>query len=238
MTLSAHQPAYLPWLGYFNKIARSDVFVILDDVAFEKGSFINRNRIKTPQGVQWLTVPVKSHGKPRIKDTAIDGHGWHYKHITTLHQNYRKSPWYGNYAMFMDGLICGLVRETLRDVNYLTAALLQVLGIRPPATVSEGEASPAIWFQSTEGVGGAKQDLILNLCRHFGADRFLFGSEGRGYADVEWFRKHGVECEFQDYHTPEYPQLYGEFVPDLSVVDALFNVGPERTREMIMGGNR
>ena len=225
MTLSAHQPAYLPWLGYFNKIAQADIFVILDDVQYEKNSFINRNRIKTPQGVQWLTVPVHGKGKPVIKDTLIANDRWRDKHVRSIEQSYSRAPYFDEMFEWIEGtyrLPPPYLWQKLADVEYLLALILKAMNM-----------SPAIADQSDIGVGGVKQDLILNLCKHFNADRFLFGSEGRGYADVEWFAKRGIECVFQDYHTPEYPQLYGEFVPDLSVVDALFNVGAERTREMI-----
>jgi len=226
MTLSAHQPAYLPWLGYFNKIARADVFVILDDVQYEKNSFINRNRIKTPQGVQWLTIPVHGGGRPLIKDAQIAGDRWRGKHWKAIEQNYRKAPCFEEFADTIKEVYClppPYLWTKLKDVLYPLAIMLKSMGFEH-ARICE---------QSDIGVGGHKQELILNLCKHFGADRFLFGSEGRGYADVEWFRERGIEIEFQDYHTPEYPQLYGEFVPDLSVVDALFNVGAEETRRLI-----
>ena len=225
MTLSAHQPAYLPWLGYFNKIARADLFVILDDVQFEKNSFINRNKIKTSQGAQWLTIPVKTKGhmEKTIRETEINGDAWQRKHHLGLEQSYHRAPYFEGTMDVLKWNYYSPLRD-LGELYPMISRLCALIGIATP-----------IRLQSRVGVGGVKQAQILALCREFGADRFLFGSQGRGYVDVERFRAEGVEPEYQDYQTPEYPQLYGDFIGDLSVVDALFNCGETQTREMICG---
>lgn len=220
LLLSAHQPAYLPWLGYLNKIARADVFVILDEVQFERGSYVNRNRILTANGPVWLTVPVthKGHMGATIRDLLIVGDKWQRKHRDTMRQAYG-SDCFGCPARVDGAHLCDMIATSM-------SGLLEELDIR----------TPVLWL-SEMGHSGHKQDLILSLCHQFGADRFLFGANGRDYVDVELFRKRGVEPLFQDFKCLPYPQRHTrEFVPALSVVDALYNVGPEETRRLILEG--
>jgi len=221
MVLSAHQPCYLPWLGFLNKIINSDLFVILDSVQFEKGSYINRTKIKTAQGEHWLTVPVgKDSYKKKIYEVTASDNTWTYKHCILQYDNYRDAEHFR--PMVNPQPEHYLIHPILNNIK----ALLKGLRISTPLA-----------YQIDLNIEGEKQELIINLCKHYNADAFLFGAKGRDYVDVDYFRSHGIEPLFQDFKCIEYPQQWGgEFIPGLSVIDALFNVGSEKTLELIKGG--
>lgn len=215
MILSAHQPAYLPWLGYFEKIARADIFVFLDTVQYEKNSFINRNRIKGPNGPIWLTVPVKGkdHLSGSLRTTVIDNSkDWRRKHLKNIQMNYAKAP---NSDIKLKAIseVILLPEENLS--NYCFEQLkfwLSELSIDTPLVRS-----------SKLDVSGIKSELVLNLCKHFGAEKYLSGSLGRNYIVENDFRSSGISVEYQAYKEVPYCQLWGGFTPNLSVVDLWMN---------------
>ena len=217
MILSAHQPAYLPWLGYLDKVARADVFVYLDTVQFEKNSFINRNRIKTPHGPQWLTVPVKlkGHLSQTLRDTQIQPrHTWAPKHLKSIQMNYSKSAFFGAYWKKLEILMA--VEQTI---------LAELCWRQLRFWLDEFAITTRVVRSSELTLTGSKGDLILELCRHFGANHYLSGALGRDYLEVEKFKAAGIELEFQHYISPVYSQLWGAFVPNLSIVDYWLNCG-------------
>ncbi len=226
--LSAHQAAYLPWLGYLHRIHLSDLFVILDDVQFEKNSFTNRNRVKTAGGAVWLTIPVclKGHTESTIRATEVASNtNWVRKHWLTLAQSYAKAPFFGVHRDFFNSVF-NRRWDRLIDINHvLLEYLLRQFGIETPVV-----------YQSKLGVGGQKQELILNLCRQLQADQFLFGIMGRDYVDQELFLAHGVTPSFHAYRTVQYPQLWGEFIANLSAVDMLFNVPTDELHDRLLAG--
>lgn len=213
------QPSYLPWSGYFAQMWRSEVFVLYDEVQYDKHGWRNRNRIKTPQGAQWLTVPVRLHGqgKPPVSEVRIDNtQPWARRHIQSLSQNYRKAPYYGDY---IGPLVTLLARDWTHLVE-LDAAMLELLcellGLHRQVVRA-----------SSLDIGGQGAERLIRICRHLGAQRFFEGAAGRDYIDPAMFAAAGITLEYQDYVHPVYPQLHGEFVSHLSVVDLLFNVGPD-----------
>ncbi|EGW55991.1 WbqC family protein [Candidatus Endoriftia persephonae] len=219
MILSINQPAYLPWLGYFQRIARSDLHVILDHVQFEKNSMVNRNRIRTHDGWCWLTVPVKT--RHRFGDLVIhrltlaDDPRWRRKHWDSLRFNYAKAPYFAEHAGFFEA---SYQRDWqyLIDLNlHLTRYLLDAFAINTPLLRS-----------SQLMVDGEKSQLLLNLCRSCGADRYLSGPFGRDYLDLDAFSDAGIQVEFDDYQHPRYTQIQSRFEPYMSAVDLLFNQGP------------
>jgi hypothetical protein len=219
MILSAHQPAYLPWLGYLDKIARADVFVYLDTVQFEKNSYINRNRIKTPQGVQWLTIPVKikGHLSTTLRDTESDAsQPWRARHAKAIALNYSRAAHYpeclAKFERLNMDLPTNLAELCWRQLRFW----LQEFGIT--TRVVRSSELPAF---------GSKSELILQLCGHFGAERYISGALGRDYLTETDFNDANITVEYQHYRTPAYPQLWGDFVPDLSVVDYWMNCGPD-----------
>jgi hypothetical protein len=219
MILAAHQPAYLPWLGYLDKIARADVFVFMDTVQFEKNSFINRNRIKTPQGAQWLTVPVrtKGHLTATLRTTEIDAvQHWRDKHLGSIAMNYRRTPYFERCFPKLQALLMSaqlLLSELCwQQLAFWLAEL--AIGTR---TVRASELP----------VGGTKSELVLSYCRHFGARHYISGPLGRDYLVESDFSAAGITIEYQDYQHPIYPQLWGEFLPCMSIVDAWMNCGAD-----------
>ncbi len=226
--LIAHQPAYLPWLGYFHKIALSDIFVILDSVQFEKNSFTNRNKIKTAQKPVWLTVPVllKNHFKKTIKEIEIDNsQDWPKKHWKSIYLNYKKAPYFNKYSDFFEDFY-KKKWDYLTNLNeYLLKWFLKELGIKVK------------YYKASElNLEGYKSDLVLNMSKKLGADLYIFGTLGKDYVEKEKFARQGIEIYFQDYGYPLYPQLYGKFLPYMSIIDLLFNCG-NKSLEVLMKGN-
>jgi hypothetical protein len=192
---------------------------LYDDVQFEKGSWRNRNRIKTPNGPQWLTVPVLLKGQcfPLIKNVLINSStAWQKKHIKTVIQNYSKAPFFELYA---SGLFEILDRpwKYLVDLDLeLSYWLLEQLSI-----------STKIVLSSDLEIPGNKIQRIIDIIHKLGGDHFYEGSAGQNYIDVDLFEKAGISVTFQDYNHPTYPQLYGDFISHLSIIDLLLNCGPE-----------
>lgn len=222
MILTAHQPTYLPWLGLFHKISLADTFVFLDDVQYNRNSPMNRNKIKTQSGPTWLTVPVlkRGHLEKKNREIEIDNSlPWRRKHSLSIKQNYGKAQFYGDYSAFLEG-VYEMEWKYLTDVNeYLLKWLLETLGIRV-----------SFLKQRDLALRGAKSDLILGMCKQLDADVYISGAGGRNYMKMADFEAAGVKVIFQEYRHPIYPQLFGEFVPNLSVVDLMFNCGPRSSR--------
>lgn len=215
MILAAHQPAYLPWLGYFDKIIRSDIFIFLDTVQFEKNSFTNRNKVKTSQGPVWLTVPLitKGHLNLTLNQMEIDNRrNWREKHLKTIIQNYKKSPRLQEYS----GKIEALYQK--EHVFFSELCWDQLM-----FWFKEMGIEKKVVRSSNLPVTSKKSDLILDLCRHFGADHYLSGSLGRNYLDEDKFQQAGIKIEYQDYQHPVYPQLWGDFIPYMSIIDFIMN---------------
>lgn len=212
------QPSYLPWLGYFEQIHQADIFVLYDDVQFEKGSWRNRNRIKTPNGPHWLTVPVLTKGQefPLINQVRVNNiQSWQKKHLRSLAQYYSKAPHYGQYAPALEELLAR-PWESLCELNIaLTRHLAAALGIDTPFVLS-----------SDLGVPGSGAPRLVEILSQLGGTVFYEGAAGRDYIKEALFDERGIRLEYQDYQHPVYTQLHGEFVPYLSVVDLLFNHGP------------
>jgi hypothetical protein len=215
LTLSAHQPAYLPWLGYFDKIARADVFVYLDTVQFEKNSFINRNQIKTPQGALWLTIPVKTkgHTSGSLCTTQIDdSQPWRTKHLKSIEMNYRKAPRFEECFPKIQALL------TIPESNLADYCFYQLR-----FWLGELAIDTRIVRSSELPITSAKSDLVFDLCQHFGAQHYLSGALGRDYLVEEDFSKAGIVIEYQNFKPPVYPQLWGDFIPYLGILDWWMN---------------
>ena len=220
MILTAHQSKYLPWLGLFHKVGLATHYVHFDQVQYQKKNFLNKNFIKGPDGKPLrLTVPVQTSGRfnQLIAETEIDNRApWARKHWKSLQSAYAKAPYFRRYADFFEDVYA---REwtLLVDLNRcLTDFLLSALGMK------------VIQLHMGEGqFVGKGNDLVLDMCCNLGADLYIFGSGGLDYACTDDFAAAGIELCFQEYCHPVYPQLHGEFVSGLSVVDLLFNCGDE-----------
>ena len=216
------QPGYLQWLGAYAQMDWSDTFVIYSDVSFDKNGWRNRNLIKTPQGSQWLTVPVLTKGRdfPLIKDVLINNdENWRDKHLKSIRQNYSKAAYFKNYiGMFEE--IYSKEWKYLIDIDMaFIFALKDILGIQTKIEYSTGLHN---W--------GDKFQRLIDICIKLGADEFLEGNAGKYYLDGEGERRFAeshIKLIYQNYHHPEYKQLYGAFIPYLSVIDLIFNNGKD-----------
>jgi hypothetical protein len=227
MIVTAHQPAYLPWLGLLHKAALADVFVLLDVVQFEKNSFINRNRVRNPDGCSWLTVPVltKGHMSSDMRSLRIGPGPWARKHWTAFRMSYGRAPFFGQHAPFLEAVYRREWKLLVDLCEHVLAYLFQAFGV-----------GARLVRASTLGVTGGKSALLLDICRKTGARVFVFGPLGGRYAASEAFEAEGVRVVFQQYQHPTYPQAYPGFVAGMNAFDLLLNVGP-RSREVMMSGN-
>jgi hypothetical protein len=218
-TVAILQPSYLPWLGFFDQLLRSDVFVIYDDVQFDKHGWRNRNRIKSPTGPHWLTVPVLHSGKnfPPIHLVEIDNtQKWARKHLGSIRQFYARAPHLAHYLPELEDL---LQQRWVRLIDLdlaVTALLLRWLGVKRELVRS-----------SELGIGGGQTERLLKHCLHFGATRYLSGAAARDYLDLTLFTRQGIEVVWQDYVHPAYSQQYGAFVSHLSILDLILNCGEQ-----------
>ena len=215
MIITAHQPAYLPWLGYFNKIRNSDIFVLLDIVQFEKNSFINRNKIKGSQGAIWLTVPIKikGHMTSSITEIKIDNsQNWKQKHLNTIYFNYKK-------AARFEELYPRLEKLYLSNHDLLVDLCYEQLLF----WLCEIGVSKKIVRLSELGINSSKSDLILDICKGLQAKQYISGALGKNYLEEEAFARERIEIIYQDYRHPVYPQLWGDFVPNMSILDFWMN---------------
>lgn len=221
MIVSIHQPQYLPWLGYFDKIDRADVFCYLDNVQFKKNEWQNRNRIKTVKGWQWITVPVAYRFGQKISEVGIAANvNWGKKHIQSLVTNYAKAPFFDEHIGFFKQALSqkwsGLSELNIAMIEYIGKAL----GIENTKTVLASGLGPC----------DDQTGRLIDICRAVNADTYLSGREGANYMKMDMFREAGIRVVFQDFHHPEYPQLFGDFVSHLSAIDLLFNCGGEGLR--------
>lgn len=221
MIVSIHQPNFLPWLGYFHRIAESDVHVILDNVQFEKNSFINRNRIKIASGWMWLTVPVLTKGrfgKNPIDQVLIDSKArWAEKMWKSIWLNYSRAPFFKNYFEPLGEILLKEDQEKLVDLNWaLLYFLLKSLSLEV-----------RLIHASELKVEEKKSDLVLAICEELKAKTYFSGALGRGYLEEDKFKARGIKIVYQEYRHPVYNQLFGDFMSHLSIIDLLFNCGPE-----------
>ena len=227
MIVTIHQPHYLPWLGYMHRMARADLFVMLDHVQFERANYQNRTQVRINGEPRWLTVPVVQRSqKERILDKTLDTvEDLAKKHLLTLKHAYRDAGFFSHYARDLQGLYAAKW-ERLVDLNAAALELLRgAFGITTQLVNS-----------STLGVEGAKGELILEICKAVGADALLVGLGGsRGYLDRDAFERAGIRLEFQQFAHPRYPQCGAQpFSAGLSSVDMLFNCGPG-SRDLLLG---
>jgi hypothetical protein len=218
-TLVVLQPSYLPWLGFFDQVRRCDRFVFYDDVQYDKHGWRNRNRIKAASGPVWLTVPVRTRGRMGQSIDTVEitsATPWARRQLKTIEEAYARAP---HRAAYLPPLAELLEQrwERLADLDIALSRLMcGWFGLeRPMVRASE------------LGIAGDRDTRLLALCRHFGADTYLSGNAAQAYLDVGMFAAHGIRVEWQNFRHPEYPQQHGPFVPNLSALDLVLNVGEE-----------
>ncbi len=223
--VSILQPGYVPYLGFFELMTRSDQFVLYDDVQFDKNSWRNRNRIRGFQGPIWLTVPVLAKGRfgQVIRDVEIDNRqNWRRKHLASIRQHYQKSQYFEMFFPFFDDLYG-------QDWNFLIDLNLEIIG----AARDWLDIATEVILSSSLSAGGHKTERIVGICESLGADAYISTNGAQPYLEVEMLSENGIQLAWQDYQHPVYPQMHKGFEPNMAFVDLLFNRGPDATEVLL-----
>lgn len=223
------QPNYIPWKGVFDLISRVDAFVFYDDVQYTAKDWRSRNRIRTANGDIWLTVPVLSKGLrgQRICDALIDPlSNWQGKHYKALKANYQKARHFKDYEYLLEEIYLAREWSKISDLNIFSTKLLaRALGI------------DAEWHRSSDlGQSGGKDgEKAIKICKMLGCDSFINGPSARAFMNVSLFAQNGIELDYISYSYPEYAQLHRPFVHEVTVLDVIFNCGPDARAFICMG---
>lgn len=225
MTVVVLQPSYIPWRGYFHQIQKSDIFVFYDCVQYDKNGWRNRNKIKTSQGEKWLTIPVSKKGSydegRKIKDIPIKwDQPWSKKHKKSLAQNYSKAPFFKYYRNLTEQIFNRHDAMLADFTSATTEIIARELGIIKTRFLRSSELE----------LDGSKNDRILSILKQLNATHYITGPSAQVYLDKTKFDEAGILVEIIKYNYPEYPQIHGVFNPHVSILDLLFNVGPESHR--------
>ena len=213
------QPSYIPWRGYFDLIRRSDVFVFLDDVQYDRRGWRNRNRIKTAAGSRWLTIPVHARGAQisglPIHQVIMSGDQWPRRHLEALRRSYGRAPFFEQYSSWLERVYAA-PPERLADFTIATTEeLAAMLGLSGTRFVRSSELN----------VSGRKTERLLAVLETIGATRYLSGPSARAYIDEQQFAGAGIALEWMEYDYPEYPQLHPPYDPHVTILDLLFMTG-------------
>jgi len=222
--VAGHQPEYLPYFGFFSKIAHADIFVIVDNIQYVKKNYQNRNRIKTHNGWIWLSVPVITKGRfeQNINEVEINNsENWRHKHLKTISLNYKKAPFFDEYIKLFED-IYSKEWQMLSELNeVIIRRIIKILGI--DVKILKG---------SELGVSGEKTGLLVDICKKTGADTYLSGSGAKDYVVESMIEEHNLNHKYYEFKHPVYSQLHGEFIPNMSIIDLLFNCG-DKSKEYI-----
>jgi hypothetical protein len=221
------QSNYIPWKGYFDIIGLVDEFIIYDEAQYTKNDWRNRNRIKTPVGVQWITIPV--HQKTlsqKISETEVASGNWGTKNWRTIMANYGRAPFFKSYAAELEEFYCTTRCSRLSEINVtLIRKMCSLIGI-------ETQISSSAHYR----LSGDATEKLIDLCKKKNAKTYLSGPAAKDYLMQDLFKQEGIEIEWMDYgHYPEYPQLYPPFVHHVSIIDLLFNTGRDCINYMKCG---
>jgi hypothetical protein len=228
MIVGIHQPEHLPWLGFWDKLYKSDLFVLLDNTQFRKNYFQNRNRIRTANGWIWITVPVftKDKATQQINEVEINNVTdvrWQKKHWKTIEQNYIKAPYFNKYKdIFHKFYLKKWDKLADLNINFIYE-IKKLLGIKTEIIIG-----------SSLDVKGERSDLLLDICKKVGATTYLSGKFGKDYLDISKFKGENIEIVFQEFNHPVYSQVFMPFIPEMSIIDLIFNEG-EKSLTIIRG---
>jgi WbqC-like protein family len=226
MRIAIVQSNYVPWKGYFDLMRSVDEFVLFDDVQYTRRDWRNRNRIKTPMGTAWLTIPVHTKGKYHapIKEITVQERSWGVQHWRTISANYARARYFRTYADVFERLYVDCRETHLSAINYnWIRAICEILGIRTKLS----------WSMDYE-LDSGKTERLVSICRQAGAKTYVSGPSARSYIDPQQFVAANVELVYFDYSGyPEYSQLFPPFDHHVSVLDLIFNQGPSATRYML-----
>jgi len=227
MKIAIHQPNYMPWLGYFYKIACCNVFVILDSVLCPGRGYVNRVKDKGPNGERWLTqpIPIKNRNKKIINQVYFADYKWREKHLNVIKNYYGATPYFKEYFPDITNIIRDKTINGISDMNSKFIFLfMEILGLKP-----------RVYFSSELNISDLKStNLLIEIVKKVGGTTYLSGLGGAKYQDEEKFKENHIELIYSDFKHSVYPQLFNkEFVPGLSVVDLIFNCGPESRKFII-----
>lgn len=224
MICAVHQPGFIPYLGFFHKFKNSDVFIFYDTAQYSKNDFMNRNRIKTPNGPLWLTIPVSTHLGERIYETKITATPWRDKHLRTLEAMYKKTPYFNE--------IFGIIEKVYREKNdRLVDVTIPIL--KELCTQFSPQVQIFLASELTLDLNLKSTEALVAMMKRVGADTYLSGPGAKDYLVEDLFVQENIQVVWQDFHHPTYKQLYGEFVPNLSVIDALFHLGTKMVFDIL-----
>jgi len=225
------QPSYIPWRGYFHQIYKADTFIFYDDVQFDKNGWRNRNLIKTSQGTQWLTIPVRtkgavSPGLPINKIPIAWDKPWNVHHWRGIQMAYKKAPFFKDYSEFFEKMYTAQFEWLSEFTIQSTIEISHLLGIQQTRFLKSSEIP---------GITGEKTDRLIQILKSVGADYYISGPAAKDYIEEEKFIKAGIKLEYMQYNYPDYPQLYPPFESKVSIIDLLFNTGVEAIKFIISG---
>lgn len=213
--ISIRQPGYLPFIGFFKKIESVDVFVFLDDVQYTRSDWDNRNKIRTNEGSMWLTIPILNKFGNLLNEVEIDySKDWLYKHKSAIEFNYKNSPFFEDFwkdiELILDKKWKKLIELNMNLINYF----LSVLNIKTKTV-----------FSSELHIEKKGSEKLLEICKNLNADTYLSGELGKNYLDTKIFENENIKVIFEDFEHPKYNQLFSNFIPNMSIIDLLFNEG-------------
>jgi len=218
MRVGILQSNYMPWKGYFDIIGSVDLFIFHDDLQYTKGDWRNRNKIKTPNGLEWITVPCGTSEYRKICDVTLADSGWQQKHWNLLRANYLKAPFFKQLSPFFEWFYLDQRWENLSDMNQTAIKLIstELLGI-----------STRFDDSRIYNLKSAKGERVIELLKKVGAKTYLSGSSAKAYLNEDNFNQEKITLEWMDYGGyPEYPQMHPPFDHAVSIIDLLFSVGP------------
>jgi len=225
MTIAIMQPGYLPWLGFFELMWQSDIFIVYDNVQYDKNGWRNRNRIKTANGPQWLTVPVKTSISLKVNEVLIDNsRNWQRKHLVALKTNYGRTEYFNQYWPIFEKVLTQKWEKLIDLDMVFIYEINKILGLEKE-----------IKFSSHIEIQGERVGRLIDICKHLGADTFYEAAGGKNYLEeeIERFNQTGIKLKFQQYCHPVYRQSFGNFIPQLSIIDLLFNEGDKSLNILI-----
>jgi len=222
--VAIHQPEYLPWLGFFKKMMNVELFVFLDDVQFRKKGWQNRNRIRINDGTTLLSIPVHTHSYPKINEVTIDNEkNWSIRHKKSILYNYARAPYFGEIKDFIESIF-------EKKFQYLVDLNTEIIKF----IMNELEIKSKIVFSSDLEISKKGSDRVLDICKAVDADHYITGTFwAESNLRVEEFKKSNIDVEFQKFQHPIYKQIHGEFIPEMSIIDLLFNEGRKEAKKIL-----
>ena len=223
-SVSIHQPDFIPYFGFFNKISKSETFVIMDNVQLSKSGWTHRDQIKTKKGVEWITIPIKKiKEKQLIKDVKIEEQqNWRQKHLNLIYENYKNSKYFDECFSIIKTIYSN-ESDSLLEFNLFSIKLL----------FKKLDIKPKIVFLSELNVSGTKSQLLINILNKLDIKNYISGIGAKDFINLSEFKKKGLEVNYNEFKHPVYKQLYGNFICNLSIIDLLLNCGISNTKKFI-----